>query len=158
MQSEHFKYDQFDQKILRVLAGDGRISITELAERIGLSKSPTQARMRRLEAQGVITGYHATVDPIRLGLDHISFVEVKLKDTRESALSQFNEAISQIPEIEQAHLIAGDFDYLLKVRTRNMKSYRKILADSISTLPNVMSTSTNVVMQAIKENTSTSAI
>lgn len=143
--------DRFDRAILTVLAEDGRISITDLAKRIGLSKSPTQARLRRLEEAGVILGYRAILDPIRLGLDHVAFVEVRLTDTRETALAAFNAAVAAIPEIEQAHLIAGNFDYLLKVRTSDMRSYRRVLAERLSTLPNVAATSTYVAMQAVKE-------
>lgn len=141
----------FDRAILSVLAEEGRISITDLARRIGLSKSPTQARLRRMEQDGVIIGYRALLDPIRLGLDHVAFVEVRLTDTRETALDAFNKAIAKVPEIEQAHLIAGNFDYLLKVRTRNMTLYRKFLGETISTLPYVANTSTYVAMQAVKE-------
>ena len=108
--------DSFDRKILDVMAIDGRISVTELARRIGLSKSPTQARLKRLEETGIIRGYRALFDPIRLGRDHVAFVEVRLSDTRESALAAFNAAVLRIPEVEQCHLIAGSFDYLLKVR------------------------------------------
>lgn len=143
--------DRFDQAILRVLAEDGRISVTDLSGRIGLSKTPTQTRLRRLEAEGVILGYRALIDPISLGLDHVAFVEVRLDDTREAALAAFNAAVAKVPEIEQAHMIAGNFDYLLKVRTGNMTQYRRILGEVISTLPHVMSTSTFVAMQAVKE-------
>lgn len=150
--------DRFDRKILDVLAVDGRISVTELAARIGLSKSPTQARLKRLEQSGVIRGYRALVDPIPLGLDHVAFVEVKLSDTREAALSAFNKAVDRIPQIEQCHLIAGAFDYLLKVRTSSMTAYREVLAEKISTLPHVASTSTYVAMQAVKEEGIASAL
>jgi Lrp/AsnC family transcriptional regulator, leucine-responsive regulatory protein len=144
--------DGFDQKILDVLALDGRISVTALGDRIGLSKSPTQARLRRLEEAGVIRGYRAMFDPIRLGRDHVAFVEVKLSDTREAALAAFNRAVMQVPEIEECHLIAGPFDYLLKVRTGSMAGYRAVLAEKVSTLPHVASTSTFVAMQAVKED------
>ncbi len=143
--------DRFDSKILDILAVDGRISVTELARRIGLSKSPTQARLRRLEETGTIRGYRALFDPIRLGRDHVAFVEVKLTDTRESALAEFNAAVLKIPEVEQCHLIAGAFDYLLKVRTDGMTGYRGVLAERISTLPYLANTSTYVAMQAVKE-------
>ena len=152
MQSEQIDLDRFDLAILHALASDGRMSVTELSRQVGLSKSPTQARLRRLEAEGVITGYRAMVDPIRLGLDHVSFVEVRLRDTREKALAEFNAAVMKIPEIEQAHLIAGNFDYLMKVRTQNMNDYRRVLAEDISTLPHVAGTSTYVAMEAVKEN------
>ncbi len=143
--------DRFDRKILDVMAVDGRISVTELARRIGLSKSPTQARLKRLEESGIIRGYRALFDPIRLGRDHVAFVEVKLSETRESALAAFNAAVLRIPEVEQCHLIAGSFDYLLKVRTSSMSDYRLVLAEKVSTLPHLSSTSTYVAMQAVKE-------
>ena len=103
MANELFDLDRFDSAILSVLAEDGRISITDLARRIGLSKSPTQARLRRLEESGVILGYRALLDPIRLGLDHVAFVEVRLNDTREAALRAFNLAVAKVPEIEQTY-------------------------------------------------------
>lgn len=143
--------DGFDRKILDIVTVEGRISVTELARRIGLSKSPTQARLKRLEESGVIRGYRALYDPIRLGRDHVAFVEVKLTDTREAALAAFNAGVLRVPEIEQCHLIAGAFDYLLKVRTAGMTGYRAVLAERISTLPHVANTSTYVAMQAVKE-------
>lgn len=146
--------DRFDQAILAALGQDGRMSVTDLAKKIGLSKSPTQARLKRLETEGYILGYRAMIDPIRLGMDHVAFLEVRLSDTREAALAAFNRAVARIPEIEEVHLIAGNFDYLLKVRTRNMRDYRMVLAEKISTLPHLANTSTFVAMQAIKEDVS----
>jgi len=151
MQSDFSDLDSFDRAILSVLAEEGRLSIADLGRRIGLSKSPTQARLRRLEAEGIITGYRALIDPIRLGLDHVAFVEVRLTDTREAALAAFNAAVAKIGEIEQVHMIAGNFDYLMKVRTHSMSEYRRVLGEKISTLPHVASTSTYVAMQAVKE-------
>ena len=152
MQTNRSDLDSFDRKILNTVAAEGRISVTDLAERIGLSKSPTQTRLKRLEEQGVIKGYRAILDPIQLGQEHVAFVEIRLSDTRETALSAFNKAVRAIPEIEQAHLIAGNFDYLLKVRVSDMSSYRQVLAEKLSTLPHVASTSTYVAMQAVKED------
>lgn len=143
--------DRFDRAILEVLSTDGRITVTELAARIGLSKSPTQARLKRLEASGVITGYQALLDPLRLGLAHVAFAEVRLSDTREAALAAFNAAVRAVPEIEQCHMIAGNFDYLLKVRTSDIAAYRRVLAEKISTLPHVSASSTYVAMEAVKE-------
>lgn len=143
--------DSFDRAILRELAADGRISATELGRRIGLSKSPTQARMKRLEEVGVITGYRANLDPGKMGLAHVAFVEVRLSDTREAALLAFNNAVLAVPEVEQCHMIASRFDYLLKVRTADMQDYRRVLAEKISALPHVSSTSTYVAMEAVKE-------
>ena len=143
--------DRFDQAILRALSADGRISATELARRIGLSKSPTQARMKRLEDAGVITGYRANLDPVKMGLAHVAFVEVRLSDTREAALQAFNKAALAVPEVEQCHMIASRFDYLLKVRTADIQDYRRVLAEKISALPHVASTSTYVAMEAVKD-------
>lgn len=144
--------DQFDKKIMRELSADGRLSITELASRIGLSKTPCQLRLRRLIDEGYIEGFRAILSSQKLGLDHIAFVEVKLSDTREEALKSFNDAARKIREIEGCHMIAGRFDYLLKVRTRDIRRYRIVLGEKISTLPFVSSTSTNVVMQTVKED------
>lgn len=145
------KLDQFDQAILRIMAVEGRISVTDLAGRIGLSKSPTQARLKRLEHDGFIIGYRALIDPQRIGAAHVAFVEVRLSDTRENALQAFGAAVRKVPEIEECHLIAGAFDYLLKVRSQDIVSYRRVLAEHISGLPHVTSTSTHVAMEAVKE-------
>ncbi len=144
--------DQFDQKILDALVEDGRMSITELSERVGLSKTPCQARLKKLIDSGYIDGFRAILNPIKLGLDHVAFAEVKLTDTREEALLSFNNAVKKIKEIEECHMIAGRFDYLLKVRTSDIRRYRIVLGEKISSLPFVASTSTNVVMQSVKEN------
>lgn len=143
--------DVFDRKILKTIATEGRITVTELASRIGLSKTPCQMRLKRLEQSGVITGYRALLDPVKLGLDHIAFVEVKLNDTRETALREFNEKVKLLPEVEQCHMIAGHYDYLLKVRTQNIADYRRVMGELISALPHVANTSTFVSMEAVKE-------
>ncbi|WP_249116967.1 Lrp/AsnC family transcriptional regulator [Ciceribacter sp. L1K23] len=144
--------DQFDLRILEILRHEGRISVTELAARVGLSKTPCQVRMKRLIDTGYIEGFKAILNPQKLGLDHVAFAEVKLSDTREEALNAFNAAVRKIPEVEECHMIAGRFDYLLKVRTPNIRRYRHVLGEKISSLPFVANTSTNVVMQSIKEN------
>ncbi|MDE8651324.1 Lrp/AsnC family transcriptional regulator [Novosphingobium album (ex Liu et al. 2023)] len=143
--------DEFDRKILRELREDGRMAVTRLAERVGLSKTPCQMRLRRLIDSGVIRGFRAVVDPARLGLDHIAYAEVKLSDTREAALHAFNQAVRRIPEVEECHMIASSFDYLLKVRTADIRRYRVVLGEAISNLPHVASTSTFVAMETIKD-------
>ncbi|MBY3325568.1 winged helix-turn-helix transcriptional regulator [Rhizobium laguerreae] len=143
--------DQFDRKILTALTEDGRLSITDLAARVGLSKTPCQIRFKRLISEGYIEGFKAVLNPSKMQLDHIAFVEVKLSDTREDALKSFNDAIKKISEVEECHMIAGRFDYLLKIRTRDIGRYRRVLGERISTLPHVASTSTNVAMETVKE-------
>lgn len=127
------------------------MSITALSERVGLSKTPCQLRLKRLMDTGYIEGFRAVLNPEKLGLDHVAFVEVKLSDTREAALSAFNEAVKKLREVEECHMIAGRFDYLLKVRTANIAAYRKVLGEGISRLPFLANTSTSVAMQAVKE-------
>ncbi len=144
--------DQWDRKILHELSRDGRLSVTELANRIGLSKTPCQVRMKRLVDQGYIESFKAVLSPAKLGLNHVAFVEVKLSDTRDEALRAFNDAALKIAEIEECHMIAGRFDYLLKVRTSSIQRYRLVLGESISSLPFVANTSTSFVMEPIREN------
>jgi len=143
--------DKFDHAILRELQQNGRITVTELANRVGLSKTPCQVRMRKLEEQKYIKGYMAVLDRSKLGAKHVAFVKVSLTNTRTNALEVFNEAVQEIPEIEQCYMIAADFDYLLKVRTANIEAYRTVLGEKISNLPFVQQTSTFVAMQDVKE-------
>lgn len=143
--------DSFDQKIVAVLGEDGRVTVTELARRVGLSKTPCQVRLRRLLDTGVILGFRAITDPVKIGLDHVAFAEVKLSDTREQALNEFNASVRRIPEVEECHMIASSFDYLLKVRTPDIRRYRIVLGEKISSLPHVASTSTFVAMETVKD-------
>lgn len=143
--------DRHDRAILDALAIDGRITITDLAERVGLSKTPTQVRFRRLIDEGYIRGFRAILDPKKLGNDHVAFTEVKLSDTREKALKEFNDAVMRIAEIEECHMIASSFDYLLKVRTADIRRYRIVLGEKISALPHVANTSTFVAMETVRE-------
>lgn len=143
--------DQFDRKIMALLVKDGRMSITDLAKQVGLSKTPCQNRVKRLVDEGYILGFRAIIDPAKLGLDHIAFAEVKLSDTREQALDDFNRAVRLVPEVEECHMIAGNFDYLLKVRTADIRRYRIVLGEKISSLPHVANTSTFVAMQSVRE-------
>ncbi|MEM1301043.1 MAG: Lrp/AsnC family transcriptional regulator [Pseudomonadota bacterium] len=147
----NYPLDSQDRRILTELVADARISIAELARRVGLSKTPVALRVKGLEDAGVITGYRANLSPISLGLVHITFVEVKLSDTREVALRKFNDAVQDIPEVEECHMIAGAFDYLLKVRSRDITDYRRVMGEQISTLPHVMATSSHVAMEAVVE-------
>lgn len=145
--------DAFDMKIIRALSQDGRMTLVALSDIVGLSKTPCQARIRRLEKEGYILGYKAIFSPVKLGLEHVAFAEVKLSDTRAAALNEFNRAVMNVPEIEQCHMIAGGFDYLLKVRTRSISDYRRVLGEKLSALPHVAQTSTYVAMETVKETT-----
>lgn len=143
--------DATDMKILNALVANARIPITELARQVGLSKTPVAARIRQMEEMGLITGYRATLSPLKMGLSHVTYLEVRLSDTREKALSQFNNAVRLIPEVEECYMIAGGFDYLLKVRSRDMADYRRIMGEKLSALPHIHSTSSYVAMEAVIE-------
>lgn len=145
------KLDSINKRILEELVANARIPITDLAKAVGLSKTPVAARVKQLEQMGLITGYRAMLSPLQLGLSHVTFVEAKLTDTRQAALEAFNEAARTIPEIEECYMIAGAFDYLLKMRTRDMRHFRHVLAEHVSCLPYVQSTSSYVAMEAVVE-------
>jgi Lrp/AsnC family leucine-responsive transcriptional regulator len=144
--------DKIDRAILRELQHNARISMTELARRVALSKTPVTQRVQQLEASGLISGYRAILSPIQLGLSHVTYVEVRLSDTKEAALRRFNEAVKAVPEVEECYMIAGNFDYLLKVRSRDIAHYRSVMGDRISELPGVASTSSYVAMEAVVES------
>lgn len=143
--------DSIDRKILDQLLRDARLPVAELARRVGLSKTPVAQRLKHLEDSGLITGYRAMLSPIKLGLTHVTYVEVRLTDTREAALEKFNTMVRDISEVEECYMIAGGFDYLLKVRSRNIEEYRRVMGEKISALPFVSATSSYVAMEAVVE-------
>ncbi len=143
--------DKIDINIIDILAYDGRITIAKLAERVSLSATPCQLRVKKLQKQGYIKGYRAILDHEKLDRNHIAFVEVKLKNTNQKALAAFNKSIQEISFVEQCHMLASHFDYLLKVRTKDIQQFRIVLGEVISTLPEVQSTSTHVVMENVKD-------
>lgn len=145
------KLDQIDHRIIEALTANARMPLTDLARTVGLSKTPVAARIKRLESDGIIKGYRAVLSAVSLGLTHVTYVEAKLTDTREKALSAFNDAVHLIPEVEECYMISGGFDYLLKIRTQGMPEFRALMAERISTLPYLASTSSYVSMEAIVE-------
>jgi len=144
--------DSTDRKILKLLQAHGRITITELSEQVNLSKTPCTERVRRLERDGYLVGYRAVIDPVQIGLGALVFVQVSLERTTTNVLDRFNAEVRRIPEIESVHMIAGGFDYLLKVRARDMAHYRQVLGDRIGSLPGVSQTHTYPVMETVLEN------
>ncbi len=145
------KLDKKDLLILNQLQNNGRMKVTELAPKVGLSVTPCQIRIKKMEEEGVISGYTALVDHTKLGLSHIAFVQVTLSKTSTKALNDFNDAVRNISEIEQCHMIASSFDYLLKVRTSDINEYRLVLGEKISNLPHALQTSTFISMENVKD-------
>ena len=144
--------DSIDRRILDELQANGRLSIVELANRVHLTKTPCSERVRRLEKSGIITGYHAKLDNTRIGLDHVTIVHVSLSQTSDNALNDFNRAVNKIPEIQNCMMIAGQFDYMLKVRTRDIAHYRQLLGEHIGKLPFLLQTHSFSVMETVKDN------
>ena len=144
--------DSTDLALLDALQNNGRLSLVELAKRINLSATPCTLRMRKLEQDGVITGYHAKLDPAALGQALMVFVTVSLKATDEATLKAFNAAVKPVKPILECHMVGGGFDYLLKIRVRDMAEYRDILGGVIGALPMVESTHSYFVMEEVKES------
>ena len=143
--------DKLDRKILRILQEDGRISMKELSEQVGLSVTPAIERVKRMERDGVITGYHARLDPAAIGATLLVFVEITLNQKSASHFEQFRREVLRIPEVQECHLVSGDFDYLIKARIHQMAEYRKLLGDMLLNLPGAAQSKSYVVMEEIKE-------
>ena len=145
------RLDRIDRKILRGLQENGRVSFTELAERVGLSPSPCLERVRRLEREGFIRRYTALLDPGRLDAGLLVFVEISLDYKSPDIFERFRESVRNLPEILECHLVSGHFDYLLKARIADMQDYRALLGEILKTLPGVRDSRSFVVMEEVKE-------
>ncbi len=147
------KFDNVDLQILDHLQRDGRLPVVELSKRVNLSATPCTLRIRKLEEDGVITGYHARLNPVALDQALMVFVTVKLRSTDEATLERFNAAVKPIRQILECHMVGGGFDYLLKIRVRDMGEYREILGGAIGALPMVEGTHSYFVMEDVKDST-----
>ena len=144
--------DRTDRKILKALQADGRIATVDLAEKIGLSPTSTSDRVKRLQREGFIAGYGARLDPHRLGLGLLVFVEVSLDKTTPDVFEKFAEAVKRAPEVLECHMVAGGFDYLVKTRVADMAAYRRFLGEILLALPGVKETRTYAVMEEVKSD------
>lgn len=143
--------DRIDRKILDILQREGRIAITDLAQRVGLSTSPCSERVKRLERTGVISGYHARVAPEALGKMLLVFVEIKLSSKSAEVFDKVRKELLHMPEVLECHLVSGGFDYLVKARLRGMGEYRHLLGDILKKLPVPAESHSYVVMEEVKE-------
>ncbi len=154
MRTKHHSFkelDKLDRRILKVLQQQGRISMTELAEQVGLSTTPCTERVRRLEREGVIEGYSARVNPKALGLPLLVFVEIKLASKSGDIFEAFRREVLKLPQILDCHLVSGDFDYLIKARIPDMSQYRELLGDILLKLPQAEEARSYIVMEEVKE-------
>lgn len=145
--------DKVDRKILQFLQGNGRMSMTELAERVGMSVSPVTERVRRLEREGVIAGYSARLNPQALGLGLLVFVEIKLRSKSGNIFDDFRREVAKVPQILECYLVSGEYDYLLKLRLPDMAAYRDMLGNILLQLPAAAESRSYVVMEEAKEST-----
>lgn len=142
--------DRIDHKILRKLQANARITNADLARTVNLSPTPCLERVRRLEAEGYILDYVTLLNPQKLGAGVVSFVQVSLDRTNPDVFKRFKEQVSLCPEVMECHMVAGGFDYLLKVRTRSMLEYRDFLGETLAGMSDIKQTHTYVVMEEVK--------
>jgi DNA-binding Lrp family transcriptional regulator len=141
--------DRIDRQILAELQKDGRLSITELAGKVGLSLSPCHRRLRELERRGVITGYHAVIDPEKVGLAFQALVFVTMRQEDRETLLGFEEAVARIPNVLQAQRLFGDPDYLLRILTADLNAYASLEDDTLAALPGVQRLTSTLVMKDV---------
>lgn len=142
--------DPADRRVLAALQDDGRISLVDLADKIGLSATATTERVKRLTRDGYILGYTARLDPEKLRRGLLVFIEVKLEHTTPDVFERFAKAVARAPEVLECHMVAGGFDYLVKTRVADMNAYRHFLGHVLLSLPGVRETHTYAVMEEIK--------
>lgn len=146
-----FELSNIDKKILRELQKDGRITFSALAKQVGLSTSPCLERVRRMEREGVISGYTTLLNPHFLDADLIVFVQIRLSRTSQENFEKFKAEAIKLEEVQECYLISGNFDYLIKARVSDMDAYRKFLGSTLLTLPDVLESTSHVVMELVKE-------
>ena len=145
--------DLIDRKILALLQDNAKISNVDLAEQVHLSPTPCLERVKRLESDGYIRQYAAHLNPQLLDAGMLVYLEVSLQNTTSEILNESNAAVQQLPQILECHMVAGGFDYLMKIRVRDIHEFRDMLGDMLSRLPYVRETHTYVVMEEVKETT-----
>ena len=150
------KLDRTDIEILSILQTDGKTTNVALSKQVNLSATPCLERVKALESDGFITGYSANLSPAKLGLGLTVFIEILLDRTSEDAFQTFRSAIQSIPQIQECHMVAGGFDYLLKVRVPDMAAYRNFLGFVLSQVPGIRETHSYPVMEEVKDTASIS--
>lgn len=144
------RFDRYNERILRTLSVEGRISNAELAERVGLSPSACLRRVQELERNGVIKGYRAVLDPTAMGVGFTAYIAVGLCDHSKKSQEAFQAAIVGSEEVVECHNITGSFEYILRVETADLAAYKIFHTDVLGTLPQVNSITTYVVMDSAK--------
>lgn len=143
--------DTYDRTILRELARDGRITNTALAERVGLSPSPCWQRRRRLEQEGYILGYTATLNQEKLGSPETVILEVTLDRHDDTTLRAFGEAMAKMPEVLEVYLVTGGYDYLVKVAVSGTRRYERFLAEKLYKVPGIRQSHSVFTLRCLKK-------
>lgn len=144
--------DDIDRRILGVLQADGRLPMVELADRVGLSPTPCQRRVKRLEEEGVVERYAALVSPAALGLSLQALVQVTLDDHSEKTVEAFEAAIRARPEVVACYAVTGDMDFLLHVLTPDLAGFSEFAMKALLRMPGVRGTRSSFIMQAVKSD------
>jgi DNA-binding Lrp family transcriptional regulator len=145
--------DRTDYRILHELQSDNRISSQELAERVGLSTSPCWRRVRKLETDGVIAGYVAVLDPLKLGLNVMALAFVSLEDHHPDSVAEFDRVVRERAEILECYTTSGQYDYLLKVICESIGAYDELLNQHLLRCKAVHTVNTSFVLRSIKDTT-----
>ena len=147
-----YQLDAIDRRILGELQGDGRMTVQQLAERVGLSASPCARRVRLLEQAGVIKGYVAVLDQAQIGLPISAFASIKLARQHEEDLDSFASAVSRWPEVVDCYLMTGQRDYLMRIVVRDLEAYERFLKEKLTRLSNVASIETSFALGQVKRS------
>lgn len=150
---ESAQLDAYEDQILRILCQEGRISIQELSDRIGLSPTPVARRIRQLEDRGIITGYTALIDEAALGFEVSVFVSVQLDKQIDRALEQFEAAVKMMPEVVDCWLMTGNRDYLLRIATRNLATFETFLTGKLTKISGVSNIESSIPIRRVKTGT-----
>ena len=144
--------DAVDRKILAELQADGRLTVTELAQRVSLSIAPCHRRLRELERSGAIRGYRAVIDPAAIGLGFEVLVQVTMDREDAATIARFESSLADVPEVHHAERLFGDPDYLIRVATADLAAYQVLRDEKLATLPGVQRLSSTIVMKRVVDN------
>ncbi|AXY56448.1 Lrp/AsnC family transcriptional regulator [Acinetobacter chinensis] len=150
MNDSHYTLDKIDRKILSALRKDGRLTVAQLADLVGLSSSPCWTRVKRLENLNIIEGYTANINPKAIGINELFFIEITLERHDDDILQQFSEALAEMPEVVEAHLVTGDYDYLVKIAVKNAEHYERFLRKNLYSMKAVRHTRSIFALRSLK--------
>ncbi|HAZ94619.1 MAG TPA: leucine-responsive transcriptional regulator [Porticoccaceae bacterium] len=145
--------DRTDRRILNTLQGNGRIANVDLAREVNLTPTPCLERVKRLEKEGFITNYVALLDPVKANAALCAYIEVQLVSTTTEAIRLFNQQMLSMVEVQECQLVAGGFDYLIKIRVADMQHYQRFLGEKLSAIEGISQTHTYVVIEDVKSAT-----